>query len=288
MSNRKAVVAAAVGAVLAGGGLARGALVGQWIGDNYAGGNSWNDSSGAGSNATVITGVMAPTTTAGVFNGHKAVNFPGGAGANAPGWFSVPDTASNALGATALSWIGVFKTSATNISDGAQFWQKAGLIGKEEGGATTDWGFGVGAANATVGVGTPDTTITSSGAVNDGATHVVAATWDGSGATGTLTLYVDGVQAAQNTAAPAGARVANTSGAFALGAMTALNNGDTRVFNGQVAELRLYNDLQSPAQIAATSTALRTTYVGIPEPTSIGLLAVGGLGLLVRRRRAAR
>ena len=49
MSNRKAL-AAAVGAVLAGGGLARGALVGQWIGDNYtSGATTWADSSGAGS-----------------------------------------------------------------------------------------------------------------------------------------------------------------------------------------------------------------------------------------------
>lgn len=288
MSNRTAV-AAAVGAVLAGGALARGALVGQWTGDNYtSGATTWADSSGAGSTGTVLTGITPPTATANVFNGHKAVNFPGGDGANAPGWFSVTDTATNALGATSLTWVGVIKTTAANTSNGGAFWQKAGLIGKEEGGDTTDWGFGVGGTTADVGTGGGDTTITSTGSVTDGATHVLVGTWDGTNATaqtGTMTLYVDGVQVAQTLAAPVGARNANASGGFGLGVSTILNNGDTHVFNGQVAELRLYNDAQSAANVALLSTQLRTTYVGVPEPASLGLLAVGGLGLLVRRRR---
>jgi len=133
---------------------------------------------------------------------------------------------------------------------------------------------------ADVGVGNGDTTITSTGAVNDGLLHVLEGTWSNAG---TLTLYVDGIQVAQNTAAPTAARDANASGAFALGASTVLNNGDTHAFTGQVAELRLYNDLQSAAQVAALSTTLRATY--IPEPASAGLLGLAGVGLLMRRRR---
>src|SRR4051812_48689438 len=187
MSMRKAV-AAAVGAVLAGGGLARGAKVGDWIGDNYtSGASTWADSSGAGSNASVPAGITAPTSTANVFNGHKSVNFPGGEGAGAPGWFSVPATASNTLGATALTWVAVVKTTATQTSNGGQFWQKQGLIGKEEGGAVNDWGFGVGGANGDVGVGNPDTTISTTTAVNDGATHVLIGVWNGTA--GSLTFF---------------------------------------------------------------------------------------------------
>ena len=54
MANRKALAAAVV-AGLIGAGSAQGALVGQWIGDNYTTGN-WADSSGNGN--TLVNGAF--------------------------------------------------------------------------------------------------------------------------------------------------------------------------------------------------------------------------------------
>ena len=279
MVNTKAL-GAAVAVALSSAGIAQGSLVGQWIADNYTdGGATWTDSSGKANHGNGV-GTGSLTTTAGAFNGHKSINFAGGDGAAAGGFFTVANnpTPQGTLGATGLTLVAVFRTSTPNTSVGGQFWQKAGMIGNEQGGAVTDWGLGMGASQVDMGVGAPDSTIVASGSQDDGATHVAIGTWDTSGA---MTLYVDGVQLAQNLASPTAARSSTGFAGFALGASVAAQNGDLHIFNGQIAELRVYDD--NAQDIGALTSTLRTTYV--PEPAAAGLLAGGGLGLLTRRRR---
>jgi hypothetical protein len=270
---RKAKCAAGALAALSVSWSAHAALIGKWTGDGYTAGD-WLDSSGNGHTGTAI-GIVTTSITG--FNGHKSLVFPGGDGAAATGYFNVLNDATALVGATDLTLAAVFNPTAANTSLGGQFWQKSGLIGNEQPNAVNDWGLGFGASQADLGVGAPDTTIVSS-ALTLGAPHVVIGIWSG---TGTMTLYVDGVQAAQNTASPTAPRDANQSGSFGLGVSVTLQNNDTHIFTGQIAELRAYNDSsQDPAALYA---ALRNIYI-VPEPASPTLLGLGALGFLRRRR----
>jgi len=86
------------------------------------------------------------------------------------------------------------------------------------------------------------------------------------------TASVTGNNVAYNPAAPGGVQVANrTTITDSLGAALATNVTAIR-FNFGAVE----NNYTGTAELAV---------VGIPEPTAFGLLGVGGLGLLARRRR---
>lgn len=260
--------AALVAAVLAGPGVAHAALVGRWTGDGYSSGSAWADGSGAGNDGAPVG---SPVATPGAFNGHVGVTLDG------DDYFTVPNTAGALLGAERMTLVAVFRPLAANASSGGQFWQRAGLIGNEQPGGVSDWGLSFGASQAAAGIGGPDTTVLS-GALNLNQTYVVAQTWSGS----TLTLFVDGVQVAQNTAAPTAPRTANEFASFALGANLSVVNGDLKPFVGQLAELRAYNDVDQ--NIPALSGSLRATYV--PEPSAaLGGVAAAAAGLLRRSRR---
>jgi hypothetical protein len=128
-----------------------------------------------------------------------------------------------------------------------------------------------------MGVGAPDTTIVSPVRDPAGVPYIVIGVWS---TTGTMTLYVDGVQAAQNTTSPTAARDANAFPNFALGSSVSVQNGDTHVFTGQIAELRAYNSAEDPA---ALNASLRNIYI-VPEPVSATLLGLGALPFFTRRR----
>ena len=266
--NKSKLISAAVLAGLCSAGSAHAALIGQWTGDNYTSGN-WADSSGNNNNGTVIG---APVATPNAFGSHKGVTLAGS------DYFTVANSATVLVGANALTLAAVFNPSAANASSGGQFWQKAGLIGNEQPGAVNDWGLGFGASQANIGIGNPDTTILSSNlALNT--PHVIVGTWS---TAGVMTLYVDGVQAAQNATAPTAARDNNNFGGFALGANLAAVNGDLKPFIGSIAELRAYNDVSIDP--VALSNSLAATYV--PEPGSLALLGLGSMAFLRRRRSA--
>lgn len=246
---------------------AHGVLVGLWTGDAYSAG-AWTDSSGGNHLATEVG---APISTTNAFNGHKGVAFDG------DDYFTVPNDSSLLIDATAMTLVAVFRPTASNASTGGQFWQKAGLIGNEQPNAVTDWGLGFGGDVAVMGVGQPDTTIASNPlTLNVG--YVAIGTWDSSGV---MTLYVDGVQVAQNPVSPTAARNANAFPSIALGANVSVFNNDLKPFIGDIAELRIYND--NSQDIAALTTTLTNTYL-VPEPGSAILLGLGAVGLISRRR----
>ncbi len=103
----------------------------------------------------------------------------------------------------------------------------------------------------------------------------VAATWDGND----VTVYVDGIAEATGTTT---GTMASTSSHLFLGAM----RGGATVyfpFAGALDELAIYSYALTPGEILARANA--GPPVATPEPGSIVLLALGLLGLLVRRRR---
>lgn len=262
-SKNQKMLASAVLAALCGAGSAHADLIGQWIGDNYTTGSNWTDSSGKGNTGTMVG---APFAQPDAFGTHTGVTLAG------TDYFTVANNANVLIGAKALTIAAVFIPSAANASTGGQFWQKAGLVGNEQPGGVNDWGLGFGASQADMGAGNPDTTIVS-GNLTLGVPHVAVGTWS---TNGTMTLYVDGVQVAQNVTSPTAARDNNAFGAFALGANLAAVNGDLKPFIGSIAELRVYNDVNvNPITL---SNSLTATYILGLSGTNTWLQGNGNYG----------
>jgi uncharacterized repeat protein (TIGR03806 family) len=107
------------------------------------------------------------------------------------GYVRVPLSISNDF--TIAFWL---KTTATGGS--GQWWAGKGLVDGEVAGASADFGTTLVGDRFAFGVGNPDTTITSTTAINDGAWHHLTATRDGG--TGEIKIYVDTVLEATDTA----------------------------------------------------------------------------------------
>jgi hypothetical protein len=99
--------------------------------------------------------------------------------------------------------------------------------------------------------------------------HHVAWTNDSAGL---QKIYVDGVERLSGGAGTAGGMDITKN--LLIGTS---NNGGS--FSGGVDEIKIYNQLLTPAQIQAASLV-------IPEPGSLGLLLVSGCALALRRRRS--
>jgi len=92
----------------------------------------------------------------------------------------------NSMDWTMAYWV---KTSTAG-SAGSQWWSGEGIVDGEVGGVVDDFGTSLLGNKVAFGVGNPDTTITSTTTINDGAWHHVAATRSAS--SGLMQLYVDG------------------------------------------------------------------------------------------------
>ena len=103
-----------------------------------------------------------------------------------------------------------------------------------------------------------------------GVWHHVA--WTNTAGDGQQTIYVDGVEVGSGGGGNAGAY--NNNGLEPLLVGTSRNQGS---FNGDLDDVRVYDEVLSGAQIAALATV-------IPEPTSGILLSLASLALLRRRR----
>jgi len=86
---------------------------------------------------------------------------------------------------TIAFWLKTIDTGGTG-----QWWSGKGLVDGEVQGPTDDFGVSLVGGNVALGVGTPDVTVTTTNAVNDGLWHHIAATRNSM--TGEQLVYVDG------------------------------------------------------------------------------------------------
>lgn len=133
-----------------------------------------------------------------------------------------------------------FQSTQVTGSD-SQWYLGTGLVDAEVGGLKNDFGLSLGAGRVLFGTGNPDKTIASTALLADGTWHHVAATRQK--ATGTLKLFVDGVQDATIDTGNTSELV--DSPIIRLGSLaTGLN-----FFQGRIDEVRIWDVVRSPAQI---------------------------------------
>lgn len=108
--------------------------------------------------------------------------------------------------------------------------------------------------------------------------HMVTAAWDRtSSSTGTVTFYIDGVAAGSVNSSSANINVMNLTGHnYGIG----LKQDGANRFNGSIDELWVLNS-------ALSATQVNSLYLSnaIPEPAAAGILGLGGLLAVIRRRR---
>ncbi len=132
------------------------------------------DASGNGNNGTINGNVMFVSGQIGAL----AAQFDG-----ISSYVQIPRCISNNF--TISFWLTTTATAGTG-----QWWAGQGLVDGEVAIGADDFGVSLVGADVALGVGNPDTTITSSNAVNDGNWHHVAATRDA--VSGQMDVYVDG------------------------------------------------------------------------------------------------
>ncbi|HTR42226.1 MAG TPA: LamG-like jellyroll fold domain-containing protein [Pseudomonadales bacterium] len=122
-----------------------------------------------------------------------------------------------------------------------QWYQGEGLVDGDVSGTADDFGVSLLGNQAAFGVGNPDTTITSTSAINDGQWHHITATR--SAYTGQMQLYVDGTLQA-TAVGPYGPKIASPS--LCLGAI----NSGGGYFNGAISDVQIFNRVLSAPEIS--------------------------------------
>jgi hypothetical protein len=195
--------------------------------------NGVQDTSGNGFNGT-----LSPQGVTGYVPGqvdNYAINFSGGDDS----YVTIPNPVGNDFSIS--FWMKTTMTGGTG-----QWWAGSGLVDGDVPDATNDFGVALVGSNVGFGIGNPDTTITSTTAVNDGDWHHVVATR--SGAIGLIKLYVDGALQASGTAATA---TRSTPVTLTIGCSHSAveSSGSGNYFNGSIDEVRIYNEVVSAATV---------------------------------------
>jgi alpha-tubulin suppressor-like RCC1 family protein len=225
----------------------------RWIADSLTGTNgtpvgSWTDSV-LGKSATQNSAGNQPRLITNALNGHNVVRFSS-AGSQ---FLTVAAADSPISGAGNFTMLVVFRTSSPGNAS-SSFYLNTGLLGADVPGATTDWSLvingsqlGAGLGDGTSGCGSDFSLY--GGNVTDGNPHIGMYVRSGN----TIRLYVDGVIVAEQTSLCTAAR---GSDPFEIGAMTTA----PCFFNGDVAEIQLYNRALNPQEIAEADNVLANTY----------------------------
>lgn len=159
-------------------------------------------------------------------------------------------------GADDFSLVVVFATSATNFeSGGADWFRNAGIVDGNRLGFAADWGLAINndgqvMAGISSGFLQPTHTVSSTGGLNDGQTHVVAFTRSG----GELSLYVD--DAPVVTRNDAGTSSRDNAIEIAIGGLLSPGGG----FSGDIAEVRFYNGQLDASEYATIRSSITDFY----------------------------
>ena len=130
--------------------------------------------------------------------------------------------------------------STGNLS--GQWYQGEGLVDGDVSGTSDDFGVSLLGNSAAFGVGNPDTTITSTSAINDGQWHHITATR--SAYSGQMQLYVDGTLQA-SAVGPFGPKTAPPQ--LVLGAL----QGGGGYFNGTISDVQIFDRVLNASEISA-------------------------------------
>ena len=227
--------------------------VNRWTADSLSGSDgssvsNWTDLV-SGKSATQVSAANQPQVYSNVINGHKTVRFASAASQ----YLTVAAADSPIAGATDFSLVVVFKTSTPGNAS-SLFYQNTGLLGGEQPFAVPDWALGLNGSQLSAGLGAGASGCGSDlslfgGNVTDGNPHIAMYVRAGN----TLRLYVDGRIVVEQTSLCTAAR---GNYPFQIGAMTT----NTYFFNGDMAEIQLYNRALSYQEIISADGALATTY----------------------------
>jgi hypothetical protein len=162
-----------------------------------------------------------------------------------------------------MDWTIAYWVKTTDTGGSGQWWAGKGIVDGEVAGVMDDFGTSLVGSHAAFGVGNPDTTITSTTAINDGQWHHVAAVRNA--ATGLMQLYVDGyLQASGN--GPPGPKISPPN--LRLGS---LQTGVTGGFlAGTLADVQIFNRVLTAPEIAVAMNQTMTL-----NPVGNATLAAG-------------
>jgi hypothetical protein len=198
--------------------------IGYWTLDETNGAVA-NDSSGNSDNGTVSG---AAWSSSGKVNG--CLNFNG-----INNYVQITNDISNDFSITA--WLRTTQTGGVG-----QWWQGRGLVDGFVAANTNDFGTALSGNSFAFGTGSPDTTIVSTTAINDGVWHQCVATREQT--TGTLKIYVDG-----------NLQAAGTGGSNSLTTPAYLRFGSRQTganfFNGSLDDIRIYSRALGSNEVTA-------------------------------------
>ena len=181
---------------------------------------SGNGNDGTVSGATFVAGKLG--AYAAQFNGTSS-------------YLQIPPVISNSF--TISFWL-----KTTDTGGGSQWWAGKGLVDGEVQGTADDFGVSLVGGSAALGIGNPDTTITTTNAVNDGQWHHIAATRDVN--SGQMLIYVDGALQASGVG-PTGTRTAPP--ALRLGSIQPGYSGG--FLNGVMDDVQLFDRVFAASEI---------------------------------------
>jgi len=170
-------------------------------------------------------------------------------------------TIPKSIGVAGSGFTIAFWIKTTDTGGGNQWYQGHGLVDGEQGGVTTDFGTALVGGNFALGIGQPDTTLTSVKFINDGNWHHVAGTWNQM--TGAMQVYVDG-SLDNSCAGPTGARASPPN------LIIGKTPDSAQYFNGVLDEVRLYTNVLTATEIGLLAE--------LPPNAPTGLAAVAGVG----------
>jgi alpha-tubulin suppressor-like RCC1 family protein len=230
-----------------------GAPMAKWVADSLSGSDgssvsNWTDVFG-NKTAAQTNAARQPKLYSNSMNGHKVVRF-----ANASSqYLTVTATNSPIAGAGSFTLVMVFKTTTAGAAS-SSFYNNTGLLGAEQIGVLADWALCINGSQLGAGLGSgangcgADLSLYG-GTVTDGNPHVAMYVRAGD----TVSLYVDGARvAAQSSLCPA----ERGDYSFQIGAMLP----GSLCFNGDIAEIQLYNRALNSGELLSANEALAATY----------------------------
>ncbi len=233
--------------------LLAGDLVGYWLADQIAAADGDAISSWTGQEGLEASAQGSPTFVADAINGRAAVRLDPTDDLDG---FRLRSAINPLSGANDFSVAVVFVTDSNNLLGGSQEWFKnSALVDSGAMGFATDWGTSINnAGQVAAGMGggfaaTPQTMYSTAGGLNDGQTHSLVVTRSG----GTMSLYVDDQAVVTQNNFDVNPR-------NSLDVTWGMLQNNTNPFEGQIAQVRLYNGTLDANEVATLQSEINTYY----------------------------